>query len=147
LLKNVDDDGEAEMIAKLELLGFNSTSGVATAVKKEVASAVSFEVNEDSRAKKPLPDYERVKAEARGQQLRIKEFFAGDPNSASGKRSRELGAIEAEMEVMDKEKTFNVSTFRVRAEGEHEIVRVLPAVDSQFQMEVRRKIFYEKLVK
>lgn len=43
--------------------------------------------------------------------------------------------------------SFSSYGFRMKGEGNEEIVRVLPTVDSLSQMEIRRKIFYEKLIK
>lgn len=152
LLKQLDDNGEAEMMAKLELLGFSEQgheskvlAGLEGRVEQKVEGKVEEEAN--SKHRKPLPNYEQIKSEAKQQQLKIKEFFIGDPHSQMAKKSKEREVLHAEMEEMSRDKAFSANMFKMKAEGEHEIIRVLPTVDSQFQMEVRRKIFYEKLIK
>lgn len=147
LLKQLDDNGEAEMLAKLELMGFSDQNEESTKAGLDVEKNKTDVNDVDSKARKPLPNYEQIKVEAEQQQLKIKEFFIGDPHSQMAKKNREREMIEAEMNEMSKDKAFGAHTFKMRADGEHEIIRVLPTVDSQFQMEIRRKIFFEKLIK
>jgi len=97
-----------------------------------------------------LPDFKKVQEEAKAEQLKIKEFFIGDLGSVKAKKIKEkedLRAAELEMEKEDG--VFNGHSFKVKGTDERgvEIVRVLPCVDSQSQMEIRRKIFYEKMIK
>lgn len=98
---------------------------------------------------KPMPDFIQLQSEAKHQQLKIKEFFVGDPFSAKAKKNRETEQRQAEeTEMFEKDaSSFSSYGFRMKGEGNEEIVRVLPTVDSLSQMEIRRKIFYEKLIK
>lgn len=146
-LKNLDDNGEAEMIAKLELMGINPHE---TNEKQESNVMIDqLEDNECSKESilKPLPNFNQLRDEAKEQQLKIKEFFIGDPFSEKARKIKELEARQAEEQEMAKDKTaFGKNSFKIKSE-EQEIIRVLPTVDSQSQMDIRRKIFFEKLVK
>ena len=96
---------------------------------------------------KPLPDFTRIQLEANAQHLKIKEFFCGDPFTAKAKKMKELEALRnEELEMARDESAFGSHSFTLkgRRDEDGDIVRVLPTVDSQSQMEIRRKIFYEK---
>lgn len=145
-LKNMDDNGEAEMIAKLEVMGINSKSGQPDVVSQEVKKDSGVD-DEYAGAQKPLPDYKKLELEAKQQQLKIREFFMGNLSSEKAQKLKEIEKRELEENEMNKDPSaFNPSSFKLK-DGEQEIIRVLPTVDSQFQMEIRRKIFYEKLVR
>lgn len=147
LLKDLNDNGEAEMIAKLELMGMNPH-------EPSEDNLPSLPINESTDAEcikdtgmKPVPNFKELKIEAEQQQLRIKEFFIGDPSSQKAEKLKELEARRAEELEMAKDETaFSSNSFKLKSE-EQDIVRVLPTVDSQSQMGIRRKIFFEKLVK
>lgn len=141
--KNSDqkDDGEEEMLQKLR--GFddiikNSNKRKENEINKEQVEVVTDEY--DFEAKKPVPDYSKLKEEAIRQQLRIREFFVGKPKSNK----------EQETTVIDENDTnseYNQNLIFKIKETDEEIVRVLPTVDSKSQTQIRRKIFYDKLVK
>ncbi len=142
LLKSLDDNGEAEMAAKLELMGLGESvsEGTQTSTGEEAKAA------EDSKeALRPVPDFRQLQEEAKAQQLKISEFFWGDPSSVKAKRMKELRVDEEEM--AKDEGAFSGHSFRLKGPEDVDIVRVLPTVDSQSQMEIRRKIFHEKLIK
>ena len=142
LLKNLDDNGEAEMLAKLELLGLSSETSEQQQGNEE------DQTTSDVQFKKPIPNYNDLKAEAKEQQLKIKEFFIGDPHTVKAKKMKELEELQLQEEEMSKdEKNFTWNSFRTKGIEDQDVIRVLPTVDSQSQVEIRRKIFHEKLVK
>lgn len=142
LLKDLDDNGEAEMLAKLELLGLGS-QGSSEAEKKDEEQS-----SNDHQFKKPMPNYNDLQVKAKDQQLRIKEFFMGDPHSAKAKKIKELDELKSQEEEMSKdESNFSAHSFKTRGMEGQDVIRVLPTVDSQSQAEIRRKIFMEKLIK
>ena len=97
---------------------------------------------------RPVPDFKQLQEEAKAEQLKIKEFFIGDMSSVKARRMKEVEALRAAEVEMDKEEgAFSGSSFKLKGAEDVDIVRILPDVDSQSQMEIRRKIFYEKMIK
>ncbi len=154
-----EDEGEAEMIAKLrgfeDLIKENSNDRSKT-VKKKPKDLKQLKKTETSESaydeyttefgdkKKPLPNYEQLREEAIRQQLKIREFF-----TSSVKKSAEEPVTTIDEDRGD----FNASgglnqnmIFRIKETNE-QIVRIFPSVDSQAQAQIRRKIFYDKLIK
>lgn len=79
---NADDNGEEEMMQKLK-----EFENLFKQDKKEKERHEDLNTKDEEYefgAKKPMPDYEKLKEEAIQQQLKIKEFFMG---SASEKRN------------------------------------------------------------
>lgn len=134
------DNGEAEMLAKIEFL--NKSEPVSTHSHEDTKSEFLNEVNENE-AKRPLPDYNKLREEAMIQQLKIKEFFMPSSNKSKQVQFKE----EDEAELDQNDATYSQSLLISVKETNEEICRVLPTVDSLSQIEIRRKIFYEKLIK
>ena len=132
------DNGEEEMLAKLR--GFEDLIKSSSTNKTDEKKEESKEEEYDSEARKPLPDYAKLKEEAIKQQLRIREFFMGTPSS----KKREEATVIDENDLGTE---YNQNLVLKIKETDEEIVRVLPTVDSKSQSEIRRKIFYEKLIK
>lgn len=128
-----NDNGEREMLEKLR--GFDEIINKSNKGKEEI-----FTDEYDFEAKKPLPDYAKLKEEAVRQQLRIREFFVGKPMS---NKQQETTIIDEN----DINSEYNQNLIFKIKETDEEIVRVLPTVDSKSQTQIRRKIFYDKLVK
>lgn len=129
------DDSEAEMQAKIDFLLKNEQSEHSDL---QVNETNSLDIN-SNEAKKPLPDFNKIRDEAIKQQLKIKEFFMP---SHSKKQVQFKDFIEEE-ETEDYKQSILVNI----KDTNEEIVRILPTVDSLSQLEIRRKIFYDKLVK
>ena len=127
------DNGEAEMQAKLD--------SFKTQIDEEVSKKVVHPVNETD-AKRPMPDFKKLKEESLKNQLKVKEFFTGSVTS-KGKQVEE----EIEIEEEEASKGYNQSLIIKIKETNEEIVRVLPTVDSKSQNEIRRNIFYDKLIR
>jgi hypothetical protein len=135
-----DDNGEAEMLAKLQVFmdkdELNKLSGVVSSNPNDQ----DFNVN-DFR-KKPLPNYKLLKEESLKNQLKVREFFMG----ATASKTPNEENVE-EIDYNQDSNVFNQNLiFKLRNSTE-EIARILPTVDNQSQIEIRRNIFYEKLVK
>ena len=133
-----DDNGEAEMLAKLEaFMGKDE-------LKK--LSGISSDLNEqdpvqDDYRKKPLPNYKLLKEEAIKNQLKVSEFFMGTTKKAQNEENIE------EIDYNRDSNVFNQNLIFKLKNTNEEIARILPTVDNQSQLEIRRNIFYEKLVK
>lgn len=152
-----DDNGEAEMLAKLK--SFEHVTGE---LKDKQNKDDSDEEKDNSEAKKPLPSYDKLKEEAFNQQLRVREFFRGPSvwNEKPVKKEPEP-SIRERATIIDLKTNKHYSDDRLDREDfeygqslimkiketNEEIVRVLPTVDSKSQMEIRRNIFYDNLVK
>lgn len=136
--KTDDDNGEQEMLAKLK--EFESLIQ-SNPVEKTDSQILSENIKEESDAKRPLPDYEKLKEEAIQQQLKIREFFMG---SSTGKKNMDEATVIDENDTNGYE--FNQNMIIKIKETNEEIVRVFPTIDSKSQVEIRRKIFYDKLV-
>lgn len=157
---SIDDDlteEEREMKSKIEYL--ETVLYINSNVNDASETAVQLTENEttESMSRRPLPDYEKLKEEALSQQLRVKEFFKG--YSASTK-SRAKDDDDDAATVIDLNGTnsdlynatsssddYNLKMVIKIKETNEEIVRQLPTVDSKSQIVIRRKIFYEKLLK
>ena len=129
-----DDNGEAEMLAKLE--GFMS--------KEEPQKAHNHKEEDDDEhndIKQPLPNYKQLKEEALKNELRVSEFFRGITKKE--KYENELEEID---QASDTHSYNQNLIFKVKNSNE-EIARILPTVDNQSQSEIRRSIFFEKLIK
>lgn len=127
---------------------------------KESNQAAADQLTADE--KRPLPDYEKLKEEALVQQLRVREFFQGFSSSSKANKSNEKESA-TEATVIDLNGTssdlydiattsafgcdYNLNMVIKIKETNEEIVRQLPTVDSKSQIVIRRKIFYEKLIK
>jgi len=121
-----EDDGEAEMQAKLE--AFEKTSRAETTLNEI-----------ENFSKKPIPDFNRIRQESIKQQLKIKEFFTGKPVDTNVNSNVQDDEDEKLAEFDQK--------LVIKLDNNQELVRLLPSVDNKSQMQIRRKIFYEKLVK
>jgi len=130
------DDSEAEMQAKIDFLLKNEQSEHSDL---QINETNSLDIN-SNEAKKPLPDFNKIRDEAIKQQLKIKEFFM--PSHSKKQVQFKEDFIEEE-ETEDYKQSILVNI----KETNEEIVRILPTVDSLSQLEIRRKIFYDKLVK
>ncbi len=130
------DDSEAEMQAKIDFLLKNEQSEHSDL---QINETNSLDIN-SNEAKKPLPDFNKIRDEAIKQQLKIKEFFM--PSHSKKQVQFKEDYIEEE-ETEDYKQSILVNI----KETNEEIVRILPTVDSLSQLEIRRKIFYDKLVK
>jgi hypothetical protein len=130
------DDSEAEMQAKIDFLLKNEQSDHSDL---QINETNSLDIN-SNEAKKPLPDFNKIRDEAIKQQLKIKEFFM--PSHSKKQVQFKEDFIEEE-ETEDYKQSILVNI----KETNEEIVRILPTVDSLSQLEIRRKIFYDKLVK
>ena len=151
-------DEEAEMQAKLkgfENLIQESLSGIGKGRKEEDAlketrpSDVEVEkrFDEFSEGKKPMPNFEQLKATANEQQLKIKEFF--EAGSRKDKKMDEdvKGVTIIDEDGTDENSGFNQNMiFRIK-ETDEQIVRIFPVVDSHSQIPIRRNIFYDKLIR
>ena len=138
-----DDNGEAEMQAKLDYLSLTQETEYSLALT-EAKSQEEDELNPET--KKPLPDFKKLQEEAIIQQLQIKEFFQPCTSVKKIQFREDLVALE-EGEEEKGEQSQDRSLIINNKETNEEIVRVLPTVDSLSQIEIRRKIFYEKLIK
>ena len=138
--KEEEDDGEAEMKAKIEsITGFSEES------KSEPEKS---EETESSECKKPLPDFKKLREQSKLEQLKIKECFFKMPSKKSKEKIKESLKDEEESNDEEKDNDPYDDTFVVKVkETNEEIVRFLPTVDSQSQLNIRRKFFFEKLIK
>jgi hypothetical protein len=150
---NYEED-ELDMLSKLkdfeDVIKQSSTKKSEKSIKNEVKKEekqVSRLENEhfeySDSIKKPLPDYNDLREEAVKQQLKIKEFFSGRPAFDMKKSTRELTIIDENDGSTD---NFSQNLIFKFKETNEEIVRVLPEIDSKSQFQIRRKIFYEKLI-
>lgn len=144
------DDGEAEMLAKLK--GFEdviqaSTSGVKPTESKIQPVAIDETWETSNEAKKPLPDYNKLREEAIAQQLKIKEFFQTKQVKVKAEEKNNGLTIISGDGVDENSTEFRQNMIFKVKETNEEIVRVLPPVDSKSQSQIRRNIFYEQLIK
>ena len=157
--RSEDDNGEAELQAIFDDFAASTAQEKSNVIctvadeKKSNGGDVDGETVIDlcaaEEAKKPLPDYKRLRAEAIQQQLRIKEFFRGaaalpKPTASCGEQQQ---AIDEEEESSSSAGQFKQSLIMHIKETNEEIVRMLPTVDSKSQLQIRRQIFFERLVK
>lgn len=137
-----NDNGEEEMLEKLrgfeDIIKDNSKDAENT--KEILKQAEPVPDGLGSEAKKPLPDYAKLKEEAVKQQLRIREFFGA---KSTTKKLEKASVVDEN----DTNSEYNQNLIFKIKETDEEIVRVLPTVDSKSQTQIRRKIFYDKLVK
>jgi hypothetical protein len=135
--EELDDNGEAEMQAKLDFL--NKSQEIELSHPQ---TEIKSQEEDYSEAKKPLPDFKKLHEEAIIQQLKIKEFFQPSTSVKKIQLREDLDEEKANnADSQDRSLVINIK------ETNEEIVRVLPTVDSLSQIEIRRKIFYEKLIK
>jgi hypothetical protein len=142
-----NDNGEAEMEAKLK--EFSHIIEKKTSDTAESSFLQNLIHNDDGKKKNPVPDYKKLREEAMQQQLKIKEFFIGlKPSKPLENQRLDAVTIEDLNESPDgSENVFKQDLiFKIRQTNE-EIVRIFPTVDSKSQMQIRRKIFYDKLIK
>ena len=141
-ISNNDDNGEAEMKAKIESL-------IGNFEEDEIKDKKDDEKidNYDTELKKPLPDFKKIRDEAKLQQLKVKECFFKSPSLKSKDQLKETEKLNVEQLKDNDDDQYNDS-FLVKVKDTNvEYVRLLPNVDSQSQLNIRRKFFYEKLTK
>jgi hypothetical protein len=90
---------------------------------------------------KPLPNYDQLKEEARINALRVEEFFF--PNK---KRNQSSDEDQSTTTTTTTTKKFEQNILFKNLKTNEEYIRVLPTVDSQSQIEIRRRIFHDKLI-
>lgn len=134
-----DDNGEAEMQAKIDFLNRSLEA------EKHLEEEKTESHEDSSEAKKPLPDFKKIREEAAMQQLKIKEFFM--PSSSGKKVQFKEEVVVEEVTNADDGDKYKQSLILNVKETNEEIIRVLPTVDSISQLDIRRKIFYDKLIK
>ncbi len=87
-----------------------------------------------------MPDYNRIRQESLKQQLKIREFFTGKPADTNVNSNIQEDDEDKKLEEFD-QKLF------IKLDDNQELVRLLPSVDNKSQLQIRRKIFCEKLIK
>ncbi len=135
-----DDNGEAEMLAKLQVFMDKDELNKLSGVVSSNANDQDFNVNDFH--KKPLPNYKLLKEESLKNQLKVREFFMG----ATANKTPNEENVE-EIDYNQDSNVFNQNLIFKLKNSTEEIARILPTVDNQSQIEIRRNIFYEKLVK
>lgn len=166
-LKEFEDLIRAQSESKSE--GKKQSDAAASGVHHHTVESVADSTESaPSKASKPVPDFEKLKQESIEQQLIVREFFTargakqlfGDDKTKKKKKNKkseeqnddddedpaERVTIIDENNIDDTGEFDEKLIFRIKETNE-EIARVFPTVDSKSQTKIRRKIFYEKLVK
>jgi hypothetical protein len=137
-VQDQDDNGEAEMLAKLEVFMGKDELKKLSGISSDTSER---ELIPDDCRKKPLPNYNLLKEEAIKNQLKVSEFFMGATKKIQKEENIEEIDYNRESDVFNQNLIFKLKNTN------EEIARILPTVDNQSQIEIRRNIFYEKLVK
>lgn len=106
-------------------------------------------------ASKPVPDYRALREQSIEQQLIVREFFmprGTDALFGSSREKKKKNENETSVTIIDENNIDDTGEYEQKLvfkikETNEEIARVLPAVDSKSQMNIRRTIFFDKLVK
>ena len=132
-LKNQNDNGETEILAKLESFNINSYIQCNNKINQRNENKIDKEFNgeEYATAKRPIPNYNKLKTEAKQQQLKIKEFFMGSLSDKESIKNNDIQIINSDEKYI----------------SENEIVRNLPIIEKYSQVEIQRNFFYEKIIK
>ena len=133
-LKNQNDNGESEISAKLESFNINSLIQCNNKINQQNENKFNIAFNDDeyATAKRPIPNYQELKAEAKQQQLKIKEFFMGSQS-------------DKESEIIKND--IQIKNLDVKLISENETVRNLPIIEKYSQVEIQRVFFFEKIIK
>ena len=151
-----NDNGEAEMEAKLKDFShiIEKQSQISNKEPNEVKiknteSSVLNDLINDDKTKKPIPDFNKLRQEALQQQLKIKEFFEGckPAKKVDDSEQNRVTIIDLNEDEDNSKDVFKQDIIFKIKQTDEEIVRVLPTVDSKSQLQIRRKIFFEKLIK
>ena len=151
-----NDNGEAEMEAKLKDFShiIEKQSQISNKEPNEVKiknteSSVLNDLINDDKTKKPIPDFNKLRQEALQQQLKIKEFFEGckPAKKVDDSEQNRVTIIDLNEDEDNSKDVFKQDIIFKIKQTDEEIVRVLPTVDSKSQVQIRRKIFFEKLIK
>jgi hypothetical protein len=140
------DNGEAEMEAKLKDFSHiiekkNKTSD------KTIESSFLNDLIDDDKTKRPVPDFTKLREEALKQQLKIKEFFDGCKPAKKDADDALATIIDLNEDENKGDDVYKQDIIFKIKQTDEEIVRVLPPLDSKSQVQIRRKIFFEKLIK